>query len=52
MQIIVLIVFCSYVGSAVLMHGHAGEWPGGGGGTNIGAPCKSMYVVYSMHLNV
>ena len=29
MLIIVLILFCSYVGSAVLTHGHAGEWPGG-----------------------
>jgi hypothetical protein len=29
MQIIVLIVFCSYVGSAVLKYGHAGQWPGG-----------------------
>ena len=43
MLIIVLILFCSYVDSAVLTHGHAGEWPGGP--TNIGTPCESVCCV-------
>ena len=37
--------------SAVLMHGHIGQLPGGGV-MSIWATCLSMYVVYDIFFNV